>query len=58
MARSTDVTNIIQSMQLGRQATVDAEELFVHNRSQRQCTERIHACIIYTFGVLPFAYER
>lgn len=33
-------------MQLGAETTVDAEKLLVHDRSQRQGAERIHAGIV------------
>jgi len=36
---------------------MDTQELLVHNRSQRQGTEGLHASLIYGFGVLVLALE-
>ena len=44
-------------MQLGTETTMYAEKLFVHDGRQRQSTERVHACIVYPFGVLVLALE-
>lgn len=44
-------------MQLGAETAVDAEELLVHNSSQRQGTERLHASIINCFRILVLALE-
>ena len=42
-------------MQLGRKATVDAEELLVHDRRQREGAERIHTRFVDALSVLPLA---
>lgn len=44
-------------MQLWAQAAVDAQELFVHDSSQRQRAERFHACIVDAFAILVLAFE-
>jgi hypothetical protein len=44
----TYALQIIQSVELGAQTTVYTQELLVHDRSQRQCAERVHACFIYS----------
>ena len=44
-------------MQLGAQTAMYAEELLVHDGSQGQCAERVHACIVYFLGVLVLAFE-
>jgi hypothetical protein len=56
--RATYIPNIFQSVEFWRKPTMDAEELLVHDRSEGQCTERVHAGIIQAFGVLPFTYTR
>ena len=44
-------------MQLGAQTAMYAEELLVHDGSQGQCAERVHASIVYFLGVLVLAFE-
>ena len=44
-------------MQLGAEATMDTEELFVHDCSQRQGAKRFHTRIIYLFGIFVLAFN-
>lgn len=44
-------------MQLGAQATVDAEELLVHNSGQGQAAERVHTGLVHGLGVFVPAFE-
>jgi len=53
----TYALQVIESMELGAQTTVYAQELLVHDCSQRQCTERVHACFVDGLGVLVLALE-
>ena len=54
---ATYVTNIVEGMQLGRQATVNAEELFVHDSGKGQSAEGLHARVVDTLRVLALAYK-
>lgn len=40
---------IINGIEFRRQATMDAQELLVHDSSQWQCAERLHARIVNPF---------
>jgi hypothetical protein len=53
----TYALQIIQGVELWTQTTVYTQELLVHDRSQRQCAERVHACFIYCLRVLVLALE-
>lgn len=53
----TNIPNIIERVQLWRKTTMDAKELFVHDRRQWQRTERLHTCVIYTLRVFVLALE-
>jgi hypothetical protein len=44
-------------VELRAQTAVYAQELLVHDRCQRQCAERVHACFIDLLGVLVFTLE-
>jgi hypothetical protein len=48
---------VIQGVELGAQTAVYAQELLVHDRSQRQCAERVHAGLVDGLGVLVLAFE-
>jgi hypothetical protein len=48
---------VIQSVKLGAQTAVYAQELLVHDCSQGQCAERVHACFVDGLGVLVLALE-
>ena len=52
------VANVIEGMQFRGQSTMNTEELFVHDGSEGQCAEGLHACIIDALGVLALAYLR
>ncbi len=54
----TDITDVIQGMQLGREATMDTEELFVHDGCERKRTERLHSSIVDTLRILALAYRQ
>lgn len=51
------MSNVIEGVQLGAQTTVNAEELLVHNSSQRQATEGVHTSLIEGLGVFVSAFE-
>jgi len=53
----TYALQVIQSVELGTQTAVYTQELLVHDRCQRQCAERVHACFIDRLGVLVFTLE-
>jgi hypothetical protein len=53
----TYALQVIEGMELRAQTTVYAEELLVHDGSQRQCAERVHACFVNGLGVLVLALE-
>jgi len=44
-------------MQLWTESTVNAQELLVHDRGQRQRTEGFHASVVDPLGVLVLALE-
>ena len=44
-------------MQLRTETAVYAEKLFVHDSSQWQSTERVHARIVYPLRILVLAFE-
>lgn len=54
-AKTTNLLDVVQVVNFGRKPTVYAEELLVHQRSQRQAVECLHARIINLLGVLYFA---
>ena len=51
----THVADIVERMELGRQAAVNAEELLVHNGSKGKGAEGLHAGIVDALRVLAFA---
>jgi DNA recombination-dependent growth factor C len=53
----TYALQIIQSVQLRAQSTVDTQKLLVHNRSQRKGAESVHASFVDSLGVLVLALE-
>jgi hypothetical protein len=57
MSVLTYALQVIESVELGAQTAVYAEELLVHDRSQRQRAERVHACFVDGLGVLVLALE-
>lgn len=54
---TTYALQVVQGVKLRAQSTVYAKELLVHDCSQRQCAERVHACLVYRLGVLVLAFE-
>lgn len=56
--KTTNGADVVQSIEFRREAAVDAEELLVHDSSERQCAERVHASIIYSFRIFVFAFGR
>jgi hypothetical protein len=53
---TTYVPNIIQGVELGRESSMDAEELLVHYGSEWERAERVHAGVIQAFGILTLTY--
>jgi CBS-domain-containing membrane protein len=53
----TYALQIIQSVELRAQPAVYAQELLVHNRSQRQCAERVHAGFVNRLRVLVLTLQ-
>jgi hypothetical protein len=53
----TYALQVVQSVELGAQPTVYAQELLVHDGRQRQCAERVHACLVNGFRVFVLALE-
>jgi hypothetical protein len=53
----TNIADVIKSVQLRAEPAVDAQELLVHDRRQRQATERLHAGLVDGLGVLVLALE-
>ena len=49
--------DIFEGMQFGAEAAVDAEELFVHNRRQRQRTEGFQTCLVDPFTIFVLALQ-
>ncbi|TKW51225.1 hypothetical protein CTA1_2028 [Colletotrichum tanaceti] len=54
---STHGSQVIEGVKLGAQTTVDAQELFVHDGSQGQAAEGLHAGLVNGLGVLVLALE-
>ena len=50
-----DLVDVLQLVDLGGQAPVDAEELFVHESGQGQAVESLHAGVVHGQGVLDNA---
>lgn len=57
MQRATYSFQVIQAVQLRAQTAVNAEKLFVHDRSQRQRTERIHTSFVNLLRVFVLALQ-
>jgi hypothetical protein len=54
----TYVANVIQGVEFGRQPTMNAEKLLVHDGSKGECAERVHAGLVQAFGVLTLTCMR
>lgn len=57
LSEAVDGLDVFQGMQLRTEAAVNAEELLVHDRRQRESTEGLHAGFVNSFGVLVLALE-
>jgi hypothetical protein len=57
IALKTYASQIVQSVQLGTQATMNAEELLVHDGGQWQAAERFHASLVDGLRVFVPALE-
>ncbi len=55
MCGRAHITDVVDGVQLGRQPTVYAEELFVHDRGKRQGAEGLDAHLADALGVLVLA---
>ena len=53
--RLSYLLDVVEGVDLWRQAAVDAEELLVHEGSQRQAVEGLHASVVHALGVLDLA---
>ena len=53
----TYALQVLKGVKLRTESTVNAEELLVHDRSQRQGAERLHAGIIDSFRVFVLALQ-
>lgn len=56
-AKDAYSADVIQGVQLRRQPTVYAQELFVHDSGERERAERVHACFVDPVGVLVLAFQ-
>jgi hypothetical protein len=52
----THTPQVIKSLQLGRKATMDTQELLVHDSCKWQGAERVHDGIVHGVRVLMLAY--
>lgn len=48
---------VFEGVELRAQATVYAQELLVHDGSQGQGAERLHASLVHGLGVLVLAFQ-
>jgi hypothetical protein len=53
----TYALQVVQCVQLRAQSTVYTQELLVHDSSEGQCAERVHASFVDGLGVLVLALE-
>jgi hypothetical protein len=53
----TYALQIVQSVQLRAQSTVNTQKLLVHNSGQGKGAERVHASLVDGLGVLVLALE-
>jgi DNA recombination-dependent growth factor C len=53
----TYALQIVQSVQLGTQSTVNTQKLLVHNSGQGKGAESVHASLVDGLGVLVLALE-
>jgi hypothetical protein len=57
LTEAVDALQVLQSVKLRAETTVDAQELLVHDGGQRKSTERLHAGLINGLGVFVLAFE-
>jgi len=57
LAIAINPANIVKSVQLGRESTVDTKELLVHDGCKGKVAEGIHDGVVNAIGVLVFAFE-
>ena len=57
MCGRAHITDVVDGVQLGRQPTVYAEELFVHDCGKRQGAEGLDARLVDVLRVLVLAFE-
>ena len=55
MTREAYGSQVVESVELRGQSTVDAEELLVHDGGEREITEGLHASVVDCFRVLVLA---
>lgn len=55
LPETVDLAQVVKSVELRRKTTMNAQELLVHDRSQRQRAEGLHTGIIHPLGVLVLA---
>lgn len=55
--QATHALDVLESVQLRTQTTVNAQKLLVHDGGQRQRAERLHALVIDGFRVLVLALQ-
>jgi hypothetical protein len=53
----TYALQVVQSVQLRAQSTVNTQKLLVHNSGQGKGAERVHASLVDGLGVLVLALE-
>jgi hypothetical protein len=53
--KAAHAAQIVQRVQLWRESSMDAQELLVHHRRERQVAERFHAGVVNGFRVLVLA---
>lgn len=55
LAEAVDGANVVQRVNLRREAAMETEKLAVHERCQRQAVKRLHARIVHLLRVLHLA---
>ena len=53
----TYIANIFKGVKFWGKATVNAKELLVHDRCQRQRAERLHTCVVDAVRVFVFTWR-
>ena len=52
-----DLSDVVEIVYLWAESAVDAEELLVHERGQREAVERVHARVVHALRVLDLAWK-